>query len=250
MILQRKWINKGGLQCLTANLLTAFRRLGYETHPVIQEETENLAKRILTDQGIKCGGMSYSLLSHCHMALPKLLFCFGGVPVEQRSPMVWDAIAYVKQALIAQQVFVYLPQNRKAWKKIVDQVPKRAELPPGERVTDWIAKQREQFLAEHGLGKREPKPGWTQFGFPLNYNSDILEAMLALANVGTPMSEALEKSLQIIRDKRTADGVWLLDKSFNGKMRADVEVKGQPSKWLTLFALIVLEHFDEGEKRT
>jgi hypothetical protein len=23
----------------------------------------------------------------------------------------------------------------------------------------------------------------------------------------------------------------------------DVEVKGQPSKWITLFALIVLEHF-------
>jgi hypothetical protein len=54
--------------------------------------------------------------------------------------------------------------------------------------------------------------------------------MYALATVNAPMNEKLEKPLQIIRDKRTADGVWLLEKSLNGQMWADVEVKGQPSK--------------------
>jgi hypothetical protein len=34
-----------------------------------------------------------------------------------------------------------------------------------------------------------------------------------------------------------------MDKSLNGQMWADVEVKGKPSKWITLFALIVLDHF-------
>ena len=67
--------------------------------------------------------------------------------------------------------------------------------------------------------------------------------MLALATAGARMSDKLEKPLQVIRDKRTADGVWLLEKSLNGQMWADVEVKGQPSKWITLFALIVLDHF-------
>ena len=98
-------------------------------------------------------------------------------------------------------------------------------------------------MAEHGLGERQPKRGWTRFGFPLNYNSDVLEAMVALATVGVPMSAALEQPLQLIRDKRTADGVWLLETTFNGKMWADVEAKGQPSKWITLFARIVLDHF-------
>ena len=37
----------------------------------------------------------------------------------------------------------------------------------------------------------------------LNHDSDILEAMVALATVGTPMSEALEKPLQVIRDKHS-----------------------------------------------
>ena len=45
-------------------------------------------------------------------------------------------------------------------------------------------------------------------------------------------------------DKRTPEGVWVMDKSFNGQMWADVEVKGEPSKWITYFALLVLDHFD------
>ena len=36
---------------------------------------------------------------------------------------------------------------------------------------------------------------------------------------------------------------WTMRNSFNGKMFADVEKKGAPSKWLTLRALQVLEHF-------
>jgi hypothetical protein len=78
----------------------------------------------------------------------------------------------------------------------------------------------------------------------VNYNSDILEAMVALATVGTPMSDSLVRPLQVIRDKRTADGLWCLEKSLNGQMWVDVEVKSQPSKWITLFALVVLDHFD------
>jgi hypothetical protein len=33
--------------------------------------------------------------------------------------------------------------------------------------------------------------------------------------------------------------------SLNGKMYGDVEAKGRPSKWITLRALQVLEHFSD-----
>jgi hypothetical protein len=239
----RKWVYKTGGQCLTANLLTAFWRLGYGDHPVVLEETEALAERILADQGVDCEDMSYSLLTRCHMALPKLLLCFGEVSPEGRSPAVQGAIEWITQALIDTSVYVYVPGNRKAWQEVLAQAPKRADLPPGETVKGWIADRRERFLAEQGVGVREPKSGWTRFGFPLHYNSDVLEAMVALATVDAPMSEALEAPLQVIRDKRTAEGVWRLEKSLNGKMWADVEVKGQPSKWITYFALMALDHF-------
>ena len=109
-------------------------------------------------------------------------------------------------------MYIYVPGNHKAWRAVRTQAPKCADLPEGETIKTWRDKAKARFLAEHGMGEREPKPGWTRFGFPLNYNLDILEAMVALATVGVPMSEALEKPLQVIRDKRTADGMWHIEK--------------------------------------
>jgi hypothetical protein len=244
LLAHRTWVNRWrGGQCLTANMLTAFRRLGYGDHPVVVEETQALAERLLEDDGIQCEAMGYSLLPRCYMALPKLLLCFGEVPAALRSAEQQAAINWIVQTLIDHQVYVYVPGNRKDWQGVLAQAPKRADLPPGETVKGWIANRKERFLAERGLGEPEPKRGWTRLGFPLNYNSDVLEAMLALATVRAPMSPALGAPLRVIRDKRTAEGLWRLENSLNGKMWADVEVKGQPSKWLTLFALIVLDHF-------
>ena len=242
-LLEDRW-TRDRFHCMTACMLTAFRRLGYEDHPTVTEGTETLARRLLDDGGVVCYPMNASLLSHCYMALPKLLLCFGEVPPEQRSPEVQEAINSIVQELVGHHVYIYLPGNRKAWQALRKELPtKRADLPEGETRQSWTAKAKARFLSEHGVGELQPKAGWTRFGFPLNYNSDILEAMVALAIVGTPMSDALERPLQVIRDKRTTDGVWRLEKSLNGQMCVDVEVKGQPSKWITLFALMVLDHF-------
>jgi len=40
------------------------------------------------------------------------------------------------------------------------------------------------------------------------------------------------------------EGTWKLENSLNGKMWVDVEEKGKPSKWITYFALYVLNHFE------
>jgi hypothetical protein len=243
LLRERRWVRPDRFQCMTACMLAAFRRLGYGDHPVVVEETEALAQRLLDDGGLACREMNKTLLSHCYMALPKLLLCFGEVPPEQRSPAIQEAIAWIVQELVDHQVYIYGAGNREAWKAVRTQARKQTDLPEGETRKTWLVKTKERFLAEHGVGEREPKASWTRFGFPLNYNSDILEAMVALATVGVPMSEALGKPLQIIRDKRTTDGMWRLERSLNGHMWVDVEVKGQPSKWITLFALMVLDHF-------
>jgi hypothetical protein len=226
-------------------MLTAFRRLGYGDHPHVVEGTQALARRLIEDGGIPCGGMNYSLMPRCYMTLPKYLFCFGEVPPDQLTPSIQAAIDWIVRELVSHQVYVYMPGTRKAWQEVRNQAPQRGDLPPGTLVKDWIAERRAQFVTEHGLGELEPKRYWTRFGFPLNYNSDILEAMLALATVGTPMCSELKKPLRVIRDKRTADGVWRLDRSYNGQMWVDVETKGEPSKWITLFATIVLDHFGQ-----
>ena len=241
------WVPSNSFHCMAACMLAAFRRLGYGGHPVVVRETEALATRFLEAGGINCRAIDNSLLSHCYMALPKLLLSFAEIPPAERSAAQQAAIDAIVLELLAQQVYVYVPGNSQAWQAMRKQLPrKRADLPEGETRQSWTAKARAQFLAEHGMGERLPKPSWTRFGFPLNYNSDALEAMVALATAGAPMDAALEKALQLIRDKRAADGTWRMEKSLNGQMWADVEVKGAPSKWITYFALFVLEHFEAG----
>ncbi len=244
LLRKRKWVMKSGAQCLTANLLTAFRRLGYGDHPVVVEETESLADRIVTDCGIQCTAMDYSLLSRCYMALPKLLLLFAEIPSQKRSAKINSAVEFLVRKLLENEIYVYVPSARKEWQKILDTAPKRADLPKGQTVKNWVSKQKHAFLDSHALGARIPKRGWVSFGFPLHYNSDILEAMYVLALLETTMTPKLEKPLKIIREKMTPEGTWVMENSLNGKMWVDVEEKGKPSKWITYFALYVLRKYE------
>ena len=238
-----KWISNTSMQCLTSSILRAMMQLGYHDHPVVIEETTNLAKRILDDQGIKCTMMDYSLLPRCQMALPKLLLCFGEVADERKSLVIKGAIKLVVERLLKNKINQYLPGNRKKWQAVLAAAPKRSDLPEGQRVKDWVFDQKEAFLSSNGIGEVEAKPGWLKFGFPLHYNSDILEAMYSLALVGTPTHTRLEGALDIIEGKMGKGFTWKMENSMNGKMLVDVEQKGKPSKWITYFALRVLNHF-------
>lgn len=81
------------------------------------------------------------------------------------------------------------------------------------------------------------------FGFPRSYNPDLLESMLALAEVGGKLDPAMDAALDHIEKKRGTDDRWKLDDSLNGRMLADIERNGKPSKWIALRAMTVLQHF-------
>jgi hypothetical protein len=104
-----------------------------------------------------------------------------------------------------------------------------------------------EFLLGHDLAKADypyterVNGSWFKFGFPLSYTSDVLEAALALCEAGQAHDPRLKHAIDLVLAKRTADGRWLLQRSLNGKMWADIETKGQPSKWVTLRALRVLK---------
>jgi len=240
----REFVDRRGLQCLTANILCAAMRLGFADHAIVVEEVEALAQRIVEADGIACEAVGYSLLEHCYMCIPKLILCFAEIPAAERSETVSAAIELLAGKLIDNQVHVYVSAHRKAWQDVLAEAPKKGDLPEGQTVKAWIADRKRRFLEENGYGTREPKPGWLKFGFPLNYNSDILEALSALARIDAPMSPTLEEPLRIVRSKMSEEDTWTLDNTLNGKMWADVEQKGQPSKWLTLTALRVLAHFE------
>jgi hypothetical protein len=82
---------------------------------------------------------------------------------------------------------------------------------------------------------------WFKYGFPLSYTSDILEAAFVLCEAGHGNDLRLRNAVDLIISMRQPDGRWLMKHSLNGKMWADIEVKGKPSKWITLRALRVLK---------
>jgi hypothetical protein len=106
-----------------------------------------------------------------------------------------------------------------------------------------IAELAEYFLVHHIYKKSHDlktiaKPGWTKFGFPLMYQSDALELLFMLSDLGI-RDPRMDEALDLVLSKRQ-DGRWRMENTFNGKMRVDIEAKGDYSKWITLRALLAL----------
>lgn len=107
-----------------------------------------------------------------------------------------------------------------------------------------------EYLLKHHLYKKShdlssvSRPGWLKLGFPLMYQTDILEILLILAQLkcrDQRMLEAVEKVLS----KQDPQSRWTLESTFNGRFVTDIETKGKPSRWITLNALRVLKYFYE-----
>lgn len=222
------------IPCLTANVARSLARLGYERDPRVARAIEYCVG--LTGQlgAIDCRYAQDSHLNgYCHMLTPKLLLLLAAVPRD-----LWPAGAdQLRQgcveALRDKEVFRCLPEEAGEF------LSAAARVPAADRRA-----LRERFLAEHAPLHYREKPGWLRFGFPLSYNSDVLEALVALKAAGETARPEYEAALEAVRKAADPSMRWSMRNSLNGKMLADVEEKGRPSRWLTLRALSVLSHFE------
>lgn len=122
-----------------------------------------------------------------------------------------------------------------------------AAIPADKRNKDVNCKIDEiaEYFLKHHIYKKShnldeiSRPGWLKPGFPLMYQTDILELLNIFADLEI-RDHRLRDALDIIKAKEMKDGKWKLESSFNGKMLVDIEKKGEPSKWITLKALKVL----------
>ncbi|HSK48311.1 MAG TPA: hypothetical protein VLA05_09960 [Coriobacteriia bacterium] len=225
----------GSIPCLTANVGRALARLGHA-----EDERVASALGYCVDLYRQLGvvdcpfGISYQLNGYCHMLTVKTLLFLAQVPES-----LWPEGAHeLRDACVAElrdkQVLNCLPIEAKEFGELIYSTPSEER----EGV-------RNRFLAEHEPLTYKSKPGWHRFGFPLSYNSDALEALAALAAIGESRRPEYGAALGLV--EQSADGRmrWTMRNSFNGKMLADIEAMGRPSKWLTLRALEVLQHFGD-----
>lgn len=225
---------RGSIPCLTANVGRSLARLGYERDERVVAALAQVAGVYAEYGSFACppGGTVFALNGYCHMLTPKVLLFLGAVPLG-----LWpDGARELRDGAVAalrdKEVFRSLPQGARDF---ADQV---YSAKPAEREG-----MRERYLAEHGPLVYGDKPGWRRFGYPLSYNSDALEALWALAGVGETRRPEYEAALDLVESAADDRMRWKLRNTFNGRMIADVEAKGEPSKWLTLRALQVLEAF-------
>ena len=126
-----------------------------------------------------------------------------------------------------------------------------AEIPPSQRAKD-VRRTLEhgvEYILRHHVYKRShdltrtSKPGWLRFGFPLMYRTDALEILLLLTQLGY-RDPRMQSAMDVLVSKQRPDGRFCLDNPPNGRHRVNIEVKGQPSKWITVRALTVMRRWD------
>jgi hypothetical protein len=200
----------GTLPCLTGNMVWSLIRFGYIDDPRIQESIDWIVKYQRFDDAI------------------------------ERNPKGWP---YEKR--------------ENCWGKhtchmgIVKNLKALAEIPEknrSEKVNKTIEKAAE-FMLNHHIYKRShnlneiAKQEWLQFGFPLMWKIDILEILDILTRLGYKDSR-MQEAIDLVISKQNEHGRWILEKSLNGRVQANIEKKGKESKWITLIALRVLKRYN------
>ena len=126
-----------------------------------------------------------------------------------------------------------------------------AKIPNAQRSGDLdrIINQEVEIILENGIfrylrkpdGSRKEKAGWKRFGFPLFYQSDVLEVLDILTELGVK-DERMKDSIDLVIGSQQ-EGRWLLKNTYNGKMFCEIDEKNKPSKWITLRAARVLKRY-------
>jgi hypothetical protein len=140
---------------------------------------------------------------NCFMGRIKVLKAFARIPAETRSAALKKIIKQETEIILENQIFRYL---------------------------------------KNPDGSRKEKAGWKKFGFPLFYQSDVLEVLDVLTELGV-RDERMQEVVDLVVASRNSSGTWDLMNTFNGKMLCEIDEKKEPSKWITLRAMRVLRRY-------
>ena len=94
-------------------------------------------------------------------------------------------------------------------------------------------------------GKEKISDRWFQFGFPIYWDSDILEVLQLIAPYVDPGDERIQEGLNLVMEKQDQNGRWPCEKHPKGGQWVNkfipLEQIGEPSKWVTLHAYRMLK---------
>ena len=205
----RGGLHAGVLPCLTGNMIWSLIRLGYLDDPRLKRGIDWIAKyQRFDDAGAEApSGWPYDKFEKC-----------------------WG--------------------RHTCHMGVVKTLKAMSEIPLKRRTTaiQGKIKSGSEHLLQHHLYKRSHdltvvgKGGWLKFGFPLLWNTDALDMLGLLVNLGY-RDERMQEAVDLVISKQDALGRWSLETTFNGRFQVNIESKGKPSKWVTLNALKALRGY-------
>ena len=116
--------------------------------------------------------------------------------------------------------------------------------------SDRVAEARrrgEAYMLERRLFRRKSTgevidPDWLRFSFPTWWHYDVLRGLDYLRDAGFEPDERIAEAVEVVESNRLPDGRWPLEIVHEGAMPIEMEDgEGQPSRWITLGALRVLD---------
>jgi len=199
------------IPCLTGNMVWSLIGFGYLSDPRVQRGIDWIINYQRFDDGIE--------------DIPK------GWPYD-RYKSCWGNHTCHMGAVKALKALAEIPENRRS-----------------EEVKNTIARGAEYLLIHHIYKKSHDlrsvsKPSWLQFHFPLMWQTDALEILGILTELGYK-DRRMQEAIDLVISKQDTLGRWRLDGTLNGRFQANIEEKGKTSKWVTLNALTVLKSFYE-----
>ena len=87
----------------------------------------------------------------------------------------------------------------------------------------------------------------TRFSFPPQWHYDVLRGLDYLQAARAPKDSRLNEAIELVRKRRTGDGMWLLQNVHAGRTHFPMEQAGEPSRWNTIRALRVLRWWGEAD---
>jgi hypothetical protein len=192
------------------------------------------------------GNMAWALIRFGYLDDPRLRKAIGWMTTYQRyddgngePPQVWP---YNKDEMCWGRHTCHMG--------VVKMLKALAEIPEDKRSPE-VKKAIEagaEFMLIHHIHKqshnlkKDSKPGWKKLGFPLMYQTDVLEVLGILTRLGY-RDERMQEAVDLLVSKQDAQGRWKMENNFNGHFIVDIEEIGKPSKWVTLNALRVLKNY-------
>ncbi|HPT70421.1 MAG TPA: nitrogen fixation protein NifH [Syntrophomonas sp.] len=199
------------IPCLTGNMVWSLIHFGYIDDPRLQQAVNWITRFIPLNDGNEDNPQ---------------------IPPYDRYEMCWGKHTCFMGIVKALKGLSAIPQEKRT----------------GE-INDTINKMVD-FLLIHHIYKRshdlskKSKPGWLNFSFPLMYQTDVLEILDILTELGIKDSR-MNDALNVIQTKQDDMGRWRTGNTDNtDRLLIPMGIKGEQSKWVTLRALRVLKRYN------